>query len=74
MTKIKVKGLKWKRLEVRGPVLHFCLFSSIGANTIIIEERCYIYNIFTTNYRWLVVVGSNLKLILRSLFCPNNNN
>ena len=29
---------------------------------------------FTTNYRWLVVIGSNLNLILRLLFCPNNNN
>ena len=37
-------------------------------------ERCYVYNIFTTNHRWLVVIGSNLKLILKLLFCPNNNN
>ena len=37
MTKMKVRGLKRKRLEVREPVLHFCLFSSICANTIIIE-------------------------------------
>ena len=29
---------------------------------------------FTTNYRWLVVIGSNLNLTLRLLFCPNNNN
>ena len=29
---------------------------------------------FTTNYRWLVVIGSNLNLILRLLFCPYNNN
>ena len=32
------------------------------------------YNIFTTNHRWLVVIGSNLKLIARLPFCPNNNN
>ena len=38
------------------------------------EERCYIYNIFTTNYRWLVVIRLNFKLTLRLLFCPNNNN
>ena len=37
-------------------------------------ERCYVYNIFTTNHRWLVVIGSNLKLTLRLLFCSNNNN
>ena len=29
---------------------------------------------FITNHRWLVVIGSNLKLTLRLLFCPNNNN
>ena len=29
-------------------------------------ERCYVYNIFTTNYRWLVVIGSNLKLIIKN--------
>ena len=29
---------------------------------------------FITNYRWLVVIGSNLNLTLRLLFCPNNNN
>ena len=41
---------------------------------IYIYERCYIYNIFTTNHRWLVVIGSNLKLTLRLHFYPNNNN
>ena len=34
----------------------------------------HFYNNFTTNHRWLVVIGSNLKLTLRLLFCPNNNN
>ena len=34
----------------------------------------HLYNIFTTNYRWLVVIDSNLYLTLRLLFCPNNNN
>ena len=29
---------------------------------------------FTTNYKWLVIIGSNLNLTLRLLFCPNNNN
>ena len=36
-------------------------------------KRCYVYNIFTTNHKWLVIIGSNLKLILRLLFGPNNN-
>ena len=34
----------------------------------------YFYNIFTTNHWWLVIIGSNLNLTLRLLFCPNNNN
>ena len=29
---------------------------------------------FTTNYKWLVVIDSNLNLTLRLLFCPNKNN
>ena len=37
------------------------------------RDRCYIYKIFTTNYRWLVVISSNFKLTLKLLFCLNNN-
>ena len=37
-------------------------------------KRCYVHNIFITNYQWSVVIGSNLNLTLRLLFCPNNNN
>ena len=36
------------------------------------DDTCTIF--FTTNYRWLVVIGSNLNLTLRLLFCPNNKN
>ena len=36
--------------------------------------KYYIHNIFTTNHRWLVVIGSNLNLTLRLFFCSNNNN
>ena len=36
------------------------------------SQHCY--NIFTINYRWLVVIGSNLNITLRLHFCPNNNN
>ena len=31
-------------------------------------KKCYVHNIFTTNYKWLVVIGSNLSLALRLLF------
>ena len=34
----------------------------------------YFHNIFRTNDRCLVVIGSNLNLSLKLLFCPNNNN
>ena len=34
----------------------------------------HLYNIFIANHKWLVVIGSNLNLILRLLFCHNNNN
>ena len=37
----------------------------------------HFYNIFTTNHRWSVVIGSNLNLTLRLLFTPTittNNN
>ena len=37
-------------------------------------ERCYVYDIFITNHRWLVVIGSNLNLPLKLLFYPTNNN
>ena len=36
------------------------------------DATCTIF--FITNYRWLVVIGSNLNLTLRLLFCPNNKN
>ena len=34
----------------------------------------YFYNIFTTNHKWLVVIGLNLNLTFKLLFCSNNNN
>ena len=37
----------------------------------------HFYNIFITNHRWLVVIGSNSKLTLRLLFASTittNNN
>ena len=34
----------------------------------------HFYNIFTINHRWLFVIGSNLNLIPRLPFHPNNNN
>ena len=37
-------------------------------------KRYYIYNIFTINYRWLVVIDSNLNLTLTLHFYFNNNN
>ena len=53
-----LKGRKRKRLRLLVPAW---------------EEKCYVHNIFTINHKWLVVIDSNLNLILRLLFCPNNN-
>ena len=39
--------------------------------------RCYIHNIFTINYKWLIIIGSNLNLTLKLLLCliiTTNNN
>ena len=33
-----------------------------------IKKKCYVYNIFTINHRWLVVISLNLNLTLRLLF------
>ena len=32
------------------------------------KKECYVYNIFTTNHMWLVIISSNLNLTLRLLF------
>ena len=40
----------------------------------LINEMCYVHNIFITNHSYLVVIDSNLNLTLRLLFCFNNNN
>ena len=55
------------------------LFGSdiFGFDWILIREVLrpqYFYNIFITNYKWLIVTGLNLNVILRLFFCPNNNN
>ena len=34
MTKLKVRGLKWKRLKVRGSVLYFCLYFILTYNEV----------------------------------------
>ena len=38
------------------------------SNQAFMKERSYVYNIFTTNHRWLVVIGLNLNLTLRLFF------
>ena len=32
------------------------------------KKKCYVYNIFTINHMWLVIISSNLNLTLRLLF------
>ena len=38
------------------------------------KKMCYIYNIFTINYRWLVVISYNLNLPLKLFFYLTNDN
>ena len=40
----------------------------------LINEMCYVHNIFITNHSYLVVIDSNFNLTLRLLLCFNNNN
>ena len=40
----------------------------------ILKKKCYVYNIFTINHRYLVVISSNLNLPLNLCICPTNNN
>ena len=37
-------------------------------NVFLYIERYHVYNNFTTNHGWLVIIGSNLNLALRLLF------
>ena len=60
--------IKWEMF-----IMIMLVYETLGMNLIImvfiINEKCYVHNIFTTNHRWLVVISSNLNLILRLLFC-----
>ena len=38
------------------------------------KKKFYVHNIFTTNYKWLVIISYNLNLSLKLLFYPTNNN
>ena len=44
-----------------------CLLSVFWFSTYFFE-RCYVYNIFTINYGWLVIISLNLNLALSLLF------
>ena len=45
-----------------------------GSFNIIQQLLWKFHNIFITNHSWLVIVGYNLNLSLKLLFCPTNNN
>ena len=64
--------IETKKVHIKANVPH----PKIRVDTFKIKKikKKYVYNIFTTNYRWLVVIGSNLNLTLRLLFYLNNNN
>ena len=50
------------------------MHQTIKRNTTEMLRPYYFYNIFTTNHKWLIVIGSNLNLTLRLLCYLNNNN
>ena len=52
-------------------LLQLLLFLHCGGFVFVFREVLrpqHFYNIFITNYEWLVVIGSNLNLALRLLF------
>ena len=51
-----------------GSLLHGMWAFKMQFLSVIQKERWYVYNIFTTNHGWLVIIGSNLNLELRLLF------
>ena len=53
MTKLKVRGLKWKRLKVRGSILHFCLNVTTYFENLTIE----LYVFYANNMSNFVSIG-----------------
>ena len=41
---------------------------NVGFWCVFFIERCYVYNNFTINYGWLVIIVSNLNLTSRLIF------
>ena len=55
LTKLKVRGLKWKRLKVKGSVLHFYFFFfnawTVTSHEFIVQEtKCTVYRCHDTIY------------------------
>ena len=51
-----------------------CVSKGVDLPLPLINENCYVYNIFTTNHEWLVVIRFNLNLSLKLIFYSTNNN
>ena len=66
---IAKNGRKKKRKKTKGRIVATKLPKMEGK-----KKDAMSITFFTINYRWLVVIDSNLNLTLRLLFCPNNNN
>ena len=50
-----------------------CVSKRVDLPLPLINENCYVYNIFTTNHGWLVDIRSNLNLSLKLFFYSINN-
>jgi len=72
--KVSFRRVKWKNLCTswwgcsKRSATFTTFYNTFTKN--IREVLCsqHFYNIFTTNHRWLVVIGLNLNLALRLLF------
>ena len=54
MTKLKIRGLKWKMLKVRGSVLHFCLeifWISFGYDWFLLFSIFFFFKIKTKRFK-----------------------
>ena len=59
-------------IDTMGQIL-FCdeiFCKTVNKEIGVYKEKCYIHNIFTINYSWLVIIGYNLNLSLKLIFFP----
>ena len=73
MTKLKVRGLKWKNVKIRGSVFHFCLYIYIyiSKTSLYTSVLCVVrgfFFLFFFNHNWYKTLCSYLFLFFSFLF------